>query len=149
MRQNTVWTATLSLAVVLAVVCLGILAAQAAVPNVVVPRLTVPVLAAISLVALAGETVVFGTGKREWTVSFGLAALCFGILPLCAGWVESVSMACKAAALGAVVYLVCEMLYCSILDRLSSGAVRSRGCLAVGTAVMLLLAVQALAGIGL
>ena len=119
------------------------------VPTVVLPRLTVPAFAALSLLALALEAAAFGEKRRQWVASFVEAAVAFGVLPLCAGLVADVSAAFRAAALGAVVYLVCEILFHSILDRLASGAVKGNRAVPFLAGLLLWLASQILAGVGL
>ena len=140
---------SLSLTVVLLLAGLAAIIAEALVPNVVLPALDIPALAALSLIALALETVIFGHGSRAWVASLGVAVADFGLLILCTGRV-SFSSAAQLAVLGGVVFLVCEMLFHSILDRLSSGAAKNHmSAAAVLTAVLLWLACQGLAGIGL
>ena len=141
---------TLSLSVVLMVAMLAAIITSAFVPNVILPRLTVPTFAGLSLIALALEALVFGEGRRYWIASAVVAAVDFALLGLCAGLLpgDPVSVG-KAAVLGMVVFLVCEMLFHSILDRLSSGPVKNRKSLAVFTALLLFLASQILEGIGL
>ncbi len=140
---------SLSLTAVLLIAGLGAVIAGALVPNVVLPAMDVPMLAALSLIALALETVVFGHGSREWVASLAVAVVDFGLLSLCTGRV-SASEAVRAAALGGVVFLCCEVLFHSILDRLSSGSVgKHLKSAAVVTAVLLWLASQSMAGMGL
>lgn len=138
----------ITLCLVLLAAGLGAMLARTFVPNVVLPRMTVPAFAALSLLALALEAALFGQGRRQWVASFGEAALAFGLLPLCAGLAADVSAACRAAALGAVVYLVCETLFHSILDRLSSGAVRGNRAVPFLAGLLLWLASQIFAGMG-
>ena len=140
---------SLSLTAVLLTAGLCAVIAGALVPNLVLPAMDVPALAALSLIALAVETLVFGHGSREWVASLAIAAVDFGLLTLCTGRV-SFSSAAQLTVLGGVVFLVCEMLFHSILDRLSSGAAKDHpGRAAVLTAVLLWLACQGLAGVGL
>ena len=83
-----------------------------------------------------------------------LLAVCVGV-SLAAGSLAiytsaaDVSAACRAAALGAVVYLVCETLFHSILDRLASGAVKGNRAVPFLAGLLLWLASQILAGVGL
>ena len=98
---------------------------------------------------LALEAAAFGEKRRQWVASFVEAAVAFGVLPLCAGLVADVSAAFRAAALGAVVYLVCEILFHSILDRLASGAVKGNRAVPFLAGLLLWLASQILAGVGL
>ncbi len=139
----------ITLCLVLLLAGLGAVIARTFVPNVVLPRLTVPAFAAISLLALALEAAAFGEKRRQWVASFVEAAVAFGVLPLCAGLVADVSAAFRAAALGAVVYLVCEILFHSILDRLASGAVKGNRAVPFLAGLLLWLASQILAGVGL
>ena len=143
-------TLTLSLTVVLMAALLAAILISAFVPNVILPRLTVPTFAGLSLIALALEALVFGEGRRHWIASAVAAAVDFALLGLCAGFLPgNAAGAAKVAVLGTVVFLVCEILFHSILDRLSSGAVKNRRSLAVITALLLFLASQILEGIGL
>ena len=138
----------ITLCLVLLLAGLGAVIARTFVPNVVLPRLTVPAFAALSLLALALEAAAFGEKRRQWVASFVEAAVAFGLLPLCAGLVADVSAAFRAAALGAVVYLVCEILFHSILDRLASGAVKGNRAVPFLAGLLLWLASQIFAGMG-
>ena len=100
---------SLSLTVVLLIAGLAAVIAGALVPNLVLPAMDVPMLAALSLIALALETVVFGHGSRQWVASLAVAVVDFGLLSLCTGRV-SASQAVQVAALGGVVFLVLAFL---------------------------------------
>ena len=140
---------TLSLTGVLLIACAAALVAGTFVPNIILPRTDVTLLAGLSLAALAAEAVIFGAGRRSWIGSLLVAVLVFGLLPWCAGLSGDPLTAVKTGALGGVVFLVCETLYCSMLDRLSSGPVKYQKPMAMAAAALLWLACQALMGVGL
>ena len=152
--KKTVLSPVCSLTLCLtAVLLLAGLAAQIArtfVPNVILPPLDIPTLAALSLIALVAEVLLFGVPHRFWAASLIVGVIDFGLLSLCAGAVPTVLEALRAGILGGVVCLVCEVLLHSILDRLSSGAVgKHRRSMAVVSALLLWLAVQSLMSVGL
>ena len=142
-------TASVCLSVTLLAAGLAAQIAAALVPNIILPRTDVTLLAGLSLAALAAEAVIFGAGSRSWIGSLLVAVLVFGLLPWCAGLSGDPLTAVKTGALGGVVFLVCETLYCSMLDRLSSGPVKYQKPMAVAAAALLWLACQALMGVGL
>ena len=59
---------------------------------------------------------------RFWATSLIVGTVAFGVLSLCAGSVPTVLDALRVGILGGAVFLICEVLLHSILDRISSGA---------------------------
>ena len=124
--------------------------AVAVVPNIILPALDIPTLAALSLFALVLEVVLFGEDHRFWATSLIVGIVAFGVLSLCAGGVTTVLDALRVGILGGTVFLICEVLLHSILDRLSSGPVgKYRRSMAVVSALLLWLAAQILMSIGI
>ena len=79
-----------------------------------------------------------------------MGAMAFGVLSLCAGSVPTVLDALRVGILGGAVFLICEELLLSILDRLSSGAVgKYHRSMAVVSAVLLWLSAQILMSVGI
>ena len=80
----------------------------------------------------------------------GFLAVAFGVLSLCAGSVPTVLDALRVGILGGAVFLICEVLLHSILDRISSGAAgKYPRSMAVVSALLLWLAAQILMSIGI
>ena len=141
---------TLCLSAVLLVAGLAAQIARAFVPNVILPPLDIPTLAALSLIALVLEAIFFGQQHRFWATSLIVGIVDFGLLSLCAGQAPTALEALRVGILGGAVLLLCELLLHSALDRLSSGpAGKYPRAAAAGTAVLLWLAVQSLASVGL
>ena len=141
---------TLSLTAVLLAAGLAVRLTAALAPAVILPHPDIPAFAALALAALALEAALFGRQRRFWATTLLTGAVDFGVLALCAGWVPTWLEACRAGILGGAVLLLCELLLHSALDRLSSGpAGKYPRAAAAGTAVLLWLAVQSLASVGL
>lgn len=148
--RSPLCTASICLSAVLLAAGLAAQIAAAMVLNVILPPLDIPTLAALSLLALVLEVILFGEEHRFWATSLIVGAVAFGVLSLCAGIVPTALEALRAGILGGAVFLVCEVLLHSILDRLSSGAVgKYRKSMAVLSALLLWLAAQILMSIGL
>ncbi len=101
------------------VVCLLV---QTFAPAVVLPKMGIPNLVLISLVALLADHYFGGAGKRCYICVACFSVLTFGVLPLCAGFVNW-QEALKLAAVGGTVFTLTTWLYSSVQDRLSSGPV--------------------------
>ena len=115
-------TASICLSVTLLAAGLAAQIAAALVPNIILPALDIPTLAALSLLALVLEVILFGENHRFWATSLIVGTVAFGVLSLCAGSVPTVLDALRVGILGGAVFLICEVLLHSILDRISSGA---------------------------
>ena len=139
-------TASICLSVTLLAAGLAAQIAAALVPNIILPALDIPTLAALSLLALVLEVILFGENHRFWATSLIVGTVAFGVLSLCAGSVPTV----LDAILGGAVFLICEVLLHSILDRISSGAAgKYPRSMAVVSALLLWLAAQILMSIGI
>ena len=115
-----------------------------------VPNINIPTLAALSLLALVLEVILFGKNHRFWATSLIVGTVAFGVLSLCAGSVPTVLDALRVGILGGAVFLICEVLLHSILDRISSGAAgKYPRSMAVVSALLLWLAAQILMSIGI
>ena len=137
-------TASICLSVTLLAAGLAAQIAAALVPNIILPALDIPTLAALSLLALVLEVILFGENHRFWATSLIVGTVAFGVLSLCAGSVPTVLDALR------VVFLICEVLLHSILDRISSGAAgKYPRSMAVVSALLLWLAAQILMSIGI
>ena len=118
-------TASICLSVTLLAAGLAAQIAAALVPNIILPALDIPTLAALSLLALVLEVILFGENHRFWATSL-------------------------IVILGGAVFLICEVLLHSILDRISSGAAgKYPRSMAVVSALLLWLAAQILMSIGI
>ena len=112
--RNLLLSALWGLLLVVFVVC------RAVYPAAVLPPLDIPLLLAVSLGALLLEHWLAPGGHRSWVVMTALAALTFGLLPLCAGLTGSLG-ALKLAAAGGVTFLVASVLFDSMVRRFASG----------------------------
>ena len=143
-------TASICLSVTLLAAGLAAQIAAALVPNIILPALDIPTLAALSLLALVLEVILFGENHRFWATSLIVGTVAFGVLSLCAGSVPTVLDALRVGILGGAVFLICEVLLHSILDRISSGAAgKYPRSMAVVSALLLWLAAQILMSIGI
>ena len=137
-------TASICLSVTLLAAGLAAQIAAALVPNIILPALDIPTLAALSLLALVLEVILFGENHLI------VGTVAFGVLSLCAGSVPTVLDALRVGILGGAVFLICEVLLHSILDRISSGAAgKYPRSMAVVSALLLWLAAQILMSIGI
>ena len=89
-------------------------------PANILPPMDVPLLLGTSLAALLLEHYFASGAQRSWAAMAGLAALTFGLLPLCAGAADGL-MALKLAAIGGLTFVISAILFDSMLCRLSSG----------------------------
>ena len=143
-------TASICLSVTLLAAGLAAQIAAALVPNIILPALDIPTLAALSLLALVLEVILFGENHRFWATSLIVGTVAFGALALCAGSVPTVLDVLRVGILGGAVFLICEVLLHSILDRISSGAAgKYPRSMAVVSALLLWLAAQILMSIGI
>ena len=139
-------TASICLSVTLLAAGLAAQIAAALVPNIILPALDIPTLAALSVL----EVILFGENHRFWATSLIVGTVAFGVLSLCAGSVPTVLDALRVGILGGAVFLICEVLLHSILDRISSGAAgKYPRSMAVVSALLLWLAAQILMSIGI
>ena len=84
-------------------------------PNVVLADLDIPAMAALVLIALVLENLIFGTKKRAWVPQIVLAAVTFAVLP----WAADLPVAgIKVAACGTVVFAALTWLFDSIVQRM-------------------------------
>lgn len=97
-----------------------------------------------------GGDPLWGENHRFWATSLIVGTVAFGVLSLCAGSVPTVLDALRVGILGGAVFLICEVLLHSILDRISSGAAgKYPRSMAVVSALLLWLAAQILMSIGI
>lgn len=89
-------------------------------PANILPPMDLPLLLGVSLAALLLEHWAAPGTQRSWVNLVILAALTFGLLPLCAGFVSGM-MALKLAIIGGIVFAGTTVLFDSLLSRLSSG----------------------------
>ena len=113
-------------------------------PMVVLPKLDIPNMVLISLAALLLDHYLV-SGIKKWDVLMPvLAALTFGLLPYCGGFVDVIT-ALKLALVGGIVFGICGWLFLEVQDRLSSGPAAKAAPLF--SALGLYLAAQCMAGI--
>lgn len=92
-------------------------------PAVVLPHMDVPVFLAASLAACVLEAEFGHRSSRNWIDLTVTAAMCFGLLPLAAGF-AGFAQALRMGIIGAAVCLIATVLYDSLMQRLSSAPTR-------------------------
>ena len=113
-------------------------------PIVIIPALNVPNMVLVSLAALLLDHYLVSGAKKWDVVTPVLAALTFGLLPYCGGFVDVIT-ALKLALVGGIVFGLCAWLFLEVQDRLSSGPAAKAA--PVFSALGLYLAAQCFAGI--
>ena len=84
-------------------------------PNVVLADLDIPAMAALVLIALVLENLIFGTQKRAWVPQIVLAAVTFAVLP----WAADLPYAnLLTAVCGTAVFAALTWLFDFSVDRL-------------------------------
>ena len=106
------------LAVVLGVALAVAMLWQAFYPAIILPPLDVPLLQAVSLLALLAEHWIAPNQPRSPGVLAILAAMTFGLLPMCAGFTSGI-MAVKLGVAGGVTGLISVALFDAMVDRIS------------------------------
>lgn len=120
MKEKTYFLNSI-LAILWAVQLVGFLICRTFWPANILPPVDVPLLLGVSLVALLLEHWLVPGVHRSWGILALLAALTFGLLPLCAGAADG-TMALKLAVIGGITFVISAVLFDSMLCRLSSGA---------------------------
>lgn len=113
-------------------------------PAALLPPMDLPLLLVVSLGALLLERLLVPGRKRCWPGVALLAALTFGLLPLCAGLANG-AVAGKLALVGGITFVLTTVVFDSMTDRLPPGARTGVGMAAA--AFVLFLAGQALTGL--
>ncbi len=90
------------------------------VPSAVLPGVDIPMLMTVSLGSLLLERWLVPKPVRDWPAMGVLAAVTFGLLPLCGGMTGG-GEALKLAAAGGGVFLICCGLFDSMAQRIGSG----------------------------
>lgn len=147
MTKANVFTRTLVLSLVLLLAGIAMLAAQILLPNVILPRFTYTLMVQLSVLSFAIDAVVNGRFKGFCPLTFVTGALSFAVFGGTMGLVALTAADLLLAALvGGVVCLVSATLFDSILDRLSSGARKNSKVVPFAVAILMMLAVESLAG---
>ena len=89
-------------------------------PDFNLPTMDIPLLLVLSVLPLLAEHYLGRSTPCAPIVSAALAALTFGLMPLCAGLVTAMT-AVKLALAGGVTFAVCSLLFDSAVQRLASG----------------------------
>ena len=132
------------LAVVVLVTLLAIMLVHTFLPNFVIPKVSIPNLVALSLIALVLDHYIAKGADRCYICIPVFAAITFGLLPFCAGYIPAAEI-WKLAIGGGMVFTITTLLFSSVQDRLSSGPARKAA--PVISALGLYLAAQCLTGI--
>lgn len=140
------WFLNTALAVTVFVTLAGFLLLRCFFSRVILPQADVPNMVLLCLVALVADFYFAPGAKRCWICVPLAGFLCFGLLPLCAGYAREME-ALWMGLQGMAVYTVTVWLYDAILDRISTGP---KSPLApVLSAFCLFLASQGMMGMGL
>ncbi len=142
MRNNN-YLRNILLAVVVGAAALAALLCKTFLPAAILPEWNIPYLLGLTCLALILNHYLGSGGTYCWICSALLAAATFGLLPWCAGIVNT-SELWKMALVGGGVYLLANGLFDSITERISSGPA-GKGA-AVMTGFVLFLAGQCFAG---
>lgn len=143
MRKNLYFINILHILVV-ASSCLGGILIKTFFPDMVLARVSIPLLVLLSLIPMIVEAYMASEVKRNWLVNVLLAGIAFAVLPLCAGWNSDISYTTLFVA-GAAVFGITDLLYRSMVERMSSG---SSGRFApIVNGIMLFLASQCFQGL--
>lgn len=132
------------LAVVVLVTLLAIILVHTFLPNFVIPKVSIPNLVLLSLIALVLDHYIAKGADRCYICIPVFAAITFGLLPFCAGYIPAAEI-WKLAIGGGVVFTIVTFLFTSVQDRLSSGPARKAA--PVISALGLYFAAQCLTGI--
>ena len=119
MRKNP-YLINILLAGILAAVSLGFLIARLVLPMVVLPAWNLPNLIILCVLALVADAYLAEGDQGCWAVKAVLAGITIALLPVAAGLVQASEIWTLLIA-GILVFLGCERMFHSILDRLSSG----------------------------
>ena len=114
----------------------GCLTARAFVPAINLPSMDLPLLLMMSLLSLLADLYGKGAAAAVPVVSAVLAAVTFGLMPLCAGLAD-LQTAGKLALVGGLTYLAASVLFDSMVHRLSTGP-RAKAAPIVGALVLYL-----------
>ena len=98
----------------------AVLLLRAFYPAAILPAMDIPLLLGVSLIALLLEHWIAPQANRSWAVLVLLAALTFGLLPLCAGFAGT-APALKLALFGGATFAIVTALFDSMCSRLASG----------------------------
>lgn len=120
MKDKTFFLNT-ALAALWALLLAGFLLCRTFLPAVILPPVDIPLLLGVSLIALLLDHRFAPGAQRSWAALALLAALTFGLLPLCAGIADG-ALALKLAVAGGVTFTASTLLFDAICDRLASGA---------------------------
>ena len=142
--KNNRYFLNIVLASVLFVLLIAGMIIRVVAPTAVLPVLNIPTMVLISVLALYIEYLIVPNNPRCYICIPVFGAICFGILPLMAGF------ACqhtfwKFGLVGGAVFTVTAFLFTSMTERLQTGP-KARGALLLSS-VGIWLAAQCFAGI--
>lgn len=100
--------------------CGAVVAVRTFFPGFVLPRIGIPMLTVLSVIPMMINDICNIGCEEVRPVSLLLAGLTFTLLPLSAGWSAGLPL-WKLFVAGTVVYGVTEIVYTSILRRISTG----------------------------
>ena len=143
MKHNQYFLYTLLAAVVFAALVIAMVV-RVCIPAAIIPPLNIPNMVVLSVIALLLEHFFVKKNPRCYVCAFLFGAVCFGILPLMAGF-ACVHDFWKLGLVGGAVFALTTFLFTSASDRISTGP--KAACAMVITAIGICLAAQGFVGI--
>ena len=119
MRKNP-YLINILLALLMTAAVLGILIARLVLPMVILPAWNIPNLIILCVLALVIGEYLGSEARGCWVLSALLAGLTIALLPFAAGLIPA-GDALKLLVSGILVFMGCERMFTSIMDRLHSG----------------------------
>ena len=136
MRKNE-YLVNILLGAVMAVVMLWCMVAKLIWPVAVMPARNIPNLMIACTIALVLAQYLNPGAAYNWLCAAFLAGLTLGLFPFVAG-VAEVEEIWKLVLVGGLVFLGCERMFHSVMDRLSSGPAGKLAPLSVGLVMVVM-----------
>lgn len=136
MRKNP-YLINILLAVLMTAVVVGILIARLILPMVILPAWNIPNLIILCVLALVAGEYLGSEDWGSWILSALLAGLTLALLPFAAGLVSAEGF-WKLLLCGILVFMGCERMFVSIMDRLHSGPAGKLAPVSAGLTMCLL-----------
>ena len=143
MKNNKFLLPVVLSGVLLVALAVGLLV-KVFVPAAIIPPLNIPNMALLSVIALLIEHFMTKRNPRCYLTAAVFGALCFGLLPLMAGF-ACIHNFWKLALVGGCVFTVITFLFTSAIDRLVTGPKAPAAVVLTGLGIVL--AFQCFAGI--
>ena len=136
MKKND-YLVNILLAVILALVVLGFLITKLILPMAALPAWNIPHLIILSVLALVAAEYLHPGAGYSWILADLLGGLTLALLPFAAGMIPP-DRVVKLLIAGILVFLGCERMFRSVMDRLSSGPAGKLAPVSAGLTMCLL-----------